>query len=100
MVTQSSLWELVCPVVHSDLFASVTLDPSVFCLLSKRSGMASLSCLLVCLSFSVSGIRSRRLRMGLRVLSERLKTTVPRGVTGLFWEAWVAGWDLLGDRES
>lgn len=51
MVTQPTLWELVSPVVYSDSFASVTLDPSALrcCLLSKRSGIASLylfACLL------------------------------------------------------
>lgn len=78
------------PVVHPELFASLTLDPSALCcfLLSQRSGLAFLS--LFAWLFLVSGTRSRSLRIGLRVFSERLETMVPRGGTGPFWEDWTA----------
>lgn len=56
------------------------------------------ACLSVCL-LSVSGIRSRSLRIGLRVCSERLKKVVPRGVTGPFWEAWGPDRNLIGETD-
>lgn len=107
MVTLPSRRELESPVARSDLFASGTLGPSALCCchLSERSGMGSLYllagwlvCLFVYFSFSL-WIRSRSLRIGFRVCSERLKAVVPRGVSGPFWEARVADWSLLGERE-